>query len=156
MDDLNHANAILLGGPHANPWIELFDSTTDFQIDFPQSSDTRRIGEKWIVDAHPDPGAKKIYSDRTSGYWHGTYAILAFLPSIDKRCYVLLSEGQNMPGTAAAAEFAMSSTAMAPVLEKARLPDGTIGPFQLLLETAEVGAKAPEAHIVIERYGLRK
>lgn len=156
MDDLNHANAILLGGPHANPWVELFDSTTDFQIDFPQSSDTRRIGEKWIVDTHPEPGAKKNYSDRPSGYLRGTYVILAFLPSIDKRGYVLLAEGQNMPGTAAAAEFAMNSTAMAPVLQKARLPDGTIGPFQLLLETAEVGAKAPEAHIVIERYGLRR
>ena len=156
MEDLNHANAIFLGGPHANPWIELFDSITEFQIYFPQSSDTRRIGEKWIVDTHPEAGAKKIYPDRQSGYLHGTYAILAFLPSIDQNGYVLLAEGQNMPGTAAAAEFAMNSTAMAPVLRKARLPDGTIGSFQLLLETAEVGARAPEAHIVIERYGLRK
>lgn len=156
MDDLNHANAIFLGGPHANPWVELFDSTADFRIEFPQSSNTKRIGEKWIVDAHPDAGAKKIYSNESRGYLHGTYAILAFLPSIDKRGYVLLSEGQNMPGTAAAAEFAMNSTAMAPILSKARLPDGTIGPFQLLLETAVVGARAPEAHVVIERYGLRK
>lgn len=156
MDDLNYANAIFLGGPHANPWVELFDSTADFRIDFPQSSDTRRIGEKWIVDAHPQAGAKTIYSNESRGYLHGTYAILAFLPSLDKRGYVLLSEGQNMPGTAAAAEFAMNSTAMAPILKKARLPDGTIGPFQLLLETAVVGAKAPEAHVVIDRYGLRK
>lgn len=155
MDDLNHANAILLGGPHANPWVELFDSTSDFRIDFPQSNDMRRIGEKWIVDTHPEPGAKKIYSNQWNGYLHGTYSILAFLPSIDKNGYVLLSEGQNMAGTAAATEFAMNATAMAPVLMKARLPDGTIGPFQLLLETAEVGARAPEAHIVIERYGLR-
>ena len=157
MEDLNHANAILLGGPHANPWIELFDSTTDFQIYFPpQSSGTRRIGEKWIVDTHPEAGAKKNYPDQRSGSLHRTYAILAFLPSIDQNGYVLLAEGQNMPGTAAAAEFAKNSTAMAPVLRKARLPNGTIGSFQLLLETAEVGARAPEAHIVIERYGLRK
>ena len=133
MEDLNHSNAILLGGQHANPWIELFDSITDFQIYFPPSSDTRRIGKKWIVDTHPEAGAKKIYSDQRDEYLHRTYAILAFLPSIDQNGYVLLAEGQNMPGTAAAAEFAMNSTAMAPVLKKARLPDGTIGPLSYRL-----------------------
>jgi len=156
MDDLNRSNAIFLGGPHANPWIELFDSAMDFRIEFPQTDGVKRIGEKWIVDTHPEPGARKTYSDQWSGNLHETYAILAFLPSIDRNGYVLLSEGQNMGGTAAAVEFAMNSTAMAPVLRKARLPDGTIGPFQLLLKTAEVGVRAPEAHIVIERYGLRK
>lgn len=156
MDDLNRANAIFLGGPHANPWIELFDSTMDFRIEFPQTDGVKRIGEKWIVDAHPEPGARKTYTDQWSGNLHETYAILAFLPSLDRNGYVLLSEGQNMGGTAAAIEFAMNATAMAPVLRKARLSDGTIGPFQLLLKTAEVGVRAPEAHIVIERYGLRK
>jgi hypothetical protein len=154
IDDLNYANAIFLGGPHANPWVELFYPIADFRIEFANTNDTKRIGEKWIVDAHPESGAKKVYFSESQGYLQGTYSILAFLPSIDKHGYVLLAEGENMAGTAAAAEFALNPTAMAEVLKKARLPDGTIGPFQLLLETTVVGSNTPEAHVIIERYGI--
>jgi hypothetical protein len=45
---------------------------------------------------------------------------------------------------------------VAPVLNRARRSDGSIGPFELILETQAVGADAREARIVVERYGTFK
>lgn len=155
MDDLKHSNMIFLGGPHANPWLELFDPIVDFRIVFPPNLPGRHLDEKSIVNLHPRPGERAVYANVWNAQSHETYAIMSFLPSIDHAGYALLLEGQNMGGTEAAADFVLDPVAMAPILRKALLPDGSIGEFQILLQTRTVGANAPEAHPVVERYGTQ-
>jgi len=41
MDDLSSSNAIIVGGPRANPWGDLYEPTSDFRIEIP--------GESWTV-----------------------------------------------------------------------------------------------------------
>ena len=62
--------------------------------------------------------------------------------------------GDNMAGTQAAADFLLNEQTITPILKKARLPDGRIQPFELLLETSSIGANSPEARVIAERYGL--
>ena len=154
MADLKHSNAILLGGPHANPWVELFDSESQFRMVFPARNGIRTQSVKTILNLHPKQGEQADYPLGENSESRETYTLLSFLPGADHVSHALLLEGQDMAGTQAAADFVMDRSAMAPILQRAVAPDGTIGPFQILLKTRAVGANAPQAQVVVQRYDL--
>lgn len=156
MEDLKGSNVILIGGPHANPWDELFEPKSSFRMVFPMRLDGMHIDERSFINKHPKAGEQSIYANQAGDTSRRTYALISFLPGADGMGHVLLLEGQNMAGTRAAGDFLLNRQEMEPVLKKARLSDGSIGPFEVLLETRTVGANAPEANAVVERYGLSK
>lgn len=148
MNDFLQSNVILLGGPHANPWVELFEPNSAFRIEF-----SARVDERTILNVHPQPGEQAAYHNVADGDPRLTYAILSFLPSVDGGGHALVIQGLNMAGTQAGANFVLNPSAMAPILAKARMKDGSIGRFEVVLQTQAVGASAPAAHPVVERYG---
>lgn len=156
MDELKRSNVILIGGPHANPWVELFEPVSNFRMFFPMHLDGMHIDERSFVNKHPRAGEQSIYANLAGDSSHRTYALISFLPGADGTGHVLLLEGQNMAGTQAAGDFLLDQHAMEPILKQAQLPDGSIGPFEILLEARTVGANAPEAHIAVERFGIGK
>jgi hypothetical protein len=153
MEDLKRSNAVIIGGPRANPWDELFEPQSNFKMQFPIHLNGVHFDERSILNRHPRPGELPSYTNVPSDSSHHTYALVSFLPSLDGNGHVLLLEGQNMSGTLAAGDFVTDPSAMTPILEKARQADGTVGPFEVLLETRSVGENAPEAHVMIERHG---
>ncbi|MEO6966478.1 MAG: hypothetical protein ABI076_11375 [Acidobacteriaceae bacterium] len=148
MNDLLQSNVILLGGPHANPWVELFEPISAFRIEF-----SARLDDRSIANKHPRPGEQAAYLNVANADPHLTYTILSFLPSSDGNGHALLIQGLSMASTQAGANFVLNQKAMAPILKKAQLQDGTIGRFEVLLETQAVGHSAPAAHAIVERYG---
>jgi hypothetical protein len=156
MEDLQHSNVILIGGPHSNPWVELFEPESNFRMDFLMYMGRIYPGGRSFVNKHPLPNEQPAYSNISNNEPHVTYALVSFLPSIDGAGHVLLLEGEGMAGTQAAGDFLLDQRDMNPILAKARLPDGSIGPFEVLLQTSEVGASAPEARIVVERFSVYK
>jgi hypothetical protein len=148
MEDLKHANAVLLGSIHTNPWVELYQKELNFSFEYQPEVD-----ESEIRNLHPLDREDSVYTNEWADDSHRTYAVLAFVPSLDGIGYVILLEGLNMAGTQAAADFLFSPNTMNPVLRKAQRPDGTIQPFELLLETSSIGANPTEAWVVAERYG---
>jgi hypothetical protein len=56
-----------------------------------------------------------------------------------------------MAGTQAAGEFVLNPTLMQPTLDHARAPDGSVRPFEILIETSNVAANASSPHVVSER-----
>ena len=152
MDDMQHANAVLLGGERANPWAELYTPSSQFRMTFPTRLNGLHLDEKSIINEHPRPGERANYANGWDGSSHETYTLVSFLPNADHEGHVLLLQGENMAGTRAAGDFVLDPLAMAPILQKAKLRDGSIGPFEILLETTTVGASAPEPHPVVERY----
>jgi hypothetical protein len=148
MNDFLQSNVILLGGPHANPWVELFEPDSAFRIDF-----SARVDERSIVNEHPLAGEQAEYHNAADGDPYLTYAILSFLPSVDGAGHALLIQGINMAGTQAGANFVLNPSAMDPILKKARMKDGSIGRFEVVLQTKAVGASAPTAHPILERFG---
>ena len=148
MEDLKHSNAILLGSAHSNPWGELFQKQLNFALDYHPEVD-----DSFVINRHPLPGENPIYRNIWDDDSHLTYTVLAFIPSLDGLGHVILLEGLNMAGTQAAADFLLNRQAMAPILRKAQRVDGTIQSFEILLETSSIGANAPQARVVAERYG---
>jgi hypothetical protein len=152
MDDIRNANVILIGGPHANPWVELYEPQSDFRLTIPTQLSAPQLDNRVIVNKRPQPGEQPTYSITAAKDIHATYSILSFLPGTDRANHALLFQGGNMAATQATADFAVNEVLMAPILAKARRPDGHIGSFELVLETRTVGASAPQAHVVIAHY----
>jgi hypothetical protein len=153
MDDVKQANVVLIGGPRANPWGELFETQSAFAMKVPVRLIQQHLDERIIVNKHPLSGELPEYSNVLGPEPYNTYTIVSFLRSIDGLGWALIVQGQNMAATEAGGDFVLNRDAMWPVLKKARRKDGSIGPFELVLETKTIGADAPQATLVVERYG---
>ncbi|HEY4378761.1 MAG TPA: hypothetical protein VGN01_00350 [Acidobacteriaceae bacterium] len=147
MDDLRSGNAILLGSVDSNPWAGLFQQQLNFRFSYNSKSDTHPV----ISNAHPLPGEKPVYVNDYLGSSYNTYATIAYQPNLDGTGHVLLVGGLSMAGTQAAADFLLNPSLMQPVLERAKGPNGTIRPFEILIETGTVASNASRPHVVSER-----
>ena len=148
MNDLRQVNLIFLGGPHANPWVELFEPVSAFRLDLSSGPD-----ERWVVNKHPSPGEQSEYRYVANAMPNLTYTIVSYLPSIDGNSHALLIGGVNIAGTEAGANFVLSESALLPILKKAQKKDGSIDCFEVLLKTQSIGSSAPDARPIIERFG---
>jgi hypothetical protein len=147
MDDLRSGNAILLGSIDANPWAELFQEQLNFRFSFNPKTDTTPV----IINQHPRVGEQPIYANDHVGLWHNTFGTIAYQSSLDGTGHVLLVGGLAMAGTQAAADFLLDPALMQPILEHARAPNGTIRPFEILVETSTVAANASRPRVLSER-----
>jgi hypothetical protein len=149
MEDLKHSNAILLGSQHTNPWVELFQKNANFVLVYEPE-----VNDSFVLNRHPLSGESTAYNNAWADDSHQTYAVLAYLPSLDGVGHVVLVEGLNMAGTQAAADFLLNDRTISPILKKALQADGTLQPFELLLEANSIDANAPEARVIAERFGM--
>jgi len=149
--EVKNSNGIFIGGPRANPWIELFTLRSNFEMKFYPAEGTEHAAQS-IWNKRPGPGEQQEYRNTKEAAKGITYTMVSFLPSLDDEGWVLLLRGQSLSGTGAAGEFVTNANAIAPVLNKARKSNGSIGPFEVILETEAVGTDAAKARIVVERY----
>lgn len=156
MQDFKGSNVILIGAPHANPWDELFEPESNFRMFFPMHLDGMHIDERSFINKHPRMGEQTFYANRADASSRVAYTLISFLPGAEGGGYVLMLQGQNMPGTQAAGDFLFDRNAMEPTLKKAQLADGSIGPFEILLEARTVGANAAQSRIVVERFTVTR
>jgi hypothetical protein len=146
VDEMRHANVILIGSVHTNPWVALFEPRLNFEMAY-----TSEVDRSHVVNRHPRAGEQPVYSNGSADGRGPTYGVVAYLPEADGAGRVLIVEGLNMAATQAAADILFSTEAMAPVLRAAQAPGGRLHPFELLIETVSVGASAPAARIVSSR-----
>jgi hypothetical protein len=142
-EDLKRSNVVLLGSVHTNPWVGLFDKELNFR---PQYTD--EVDNSSIINLQPRPGEQKVYRNDPSR----TYALVDYLPNLSGTGHVLILQGLSMAGTQAAADVLFNASEIRLVLEKVTLRNGTLKPFELLIETDNVGATSPGARIVASRF----
>lgn len=153
MDDLSGSNAIIVGGPRANPWVELYEPVSDFRLEIPGEFRGSQLDARVVLNKSPRTGEATRFSNgfhADEGYVN--HSILSFLPSLDGHGHVLLFQGGNMGATQATADFATDRLSMDPILKQARKADGTLRPFEVLLETRVVGASSPKAEVLLVHY----
>ncbi len=95
--DFSDDSAILLGGPFANPWVQLFENHLNFRVrqDGP--------GNAFVENLKPLDGEAREYRVHVEGEERVTYARLAYLPNLSGRGRVLLLGG---PSSALLEKFA--------------------------------------------------
>lgn len=148
MDDLRTGNAILIGSDESNPWLQLFSPQLQLSFQYEPNSD-RPSG---FVNSSPRPGERGLYT--TNGQEDRTFGIIAYRPNLTGTGHVLIVAGLNTAGTQAAAAFLLDPSTMMPTLQRARLADGTLQPFELLVSAGDVATNASTPHLVLERIGL--
>jgi hypothetical protein len=156
MENFKGSNAILVGGPRANPWIEMFEPESNFSMIFPMRADGIHFDPRDFVNKHPRSGEQEHYLSQVNKTSSRTYALISFLPEPDSSGHVLLLQGQGMGGTQAAGNFLMNLREMEPILKRAQNPDGSIGPFEVLIEAQTVGTSEVQSRVVVERFGITK
>jgi hypothetical protein len=148
MDDLRNGNAILLGAIHTDPWVTLLQRGLNFQFVC-----EKHVNACHIVNLHPAAGERQTYASPATDPSQQTFAVIAFLPNLSRTGHLLLIGGLNMAGTQAAADMLLDAKSIQPILQRARLPDGSLEPFELLVETSSLGAEALPSRIIAARYG---
>ncbi|MEO8737939.1 MAG: hypothetical protein ABI380_15540 [Edaphobacter sp.] len=141
LDDLKGANVILIGAKDANPWAALFDDQLNFVFDVDRSAHASVVTNK-----KPEKGEEPTYRRYEDDPANRAYALIAFLPNLNRNGNVLIMEGTTMAGTEAAADFVFEGKRLGTSLKwdgRGRLPY-----FELLLQTTSLGGNAPESRVV--------
>jgi hypothetical protein len=146
VEDLMQSNVILIGSVHTNPWVALYQDQFNFRLDY-----GREVNDSVIVNLKPLANERSIYRNNTQGESAHTYGTVAFLHGLDHNGYVLILQGLNMAATQATADVLRDASQIGPVLKKAQSKNGTLKPFELLVETSSIGAAAPGEQIIAVR-----
>jgi hypothetical protein len=146
MEDLKNANVILLGSSFSNPWADLFEKTLNFEFNYQPHPNA-----SLIVNRHPQAGELPVYKNDATGPSHRTYAVIGLVPNLNATGSVLLAEGLTMAGTQAAVDTLFNPGVMRPLLEQFRNSDGSLSPFEILIETRSFGSDSPQASVVATR-----
>lgn len=152
VEDLMRGNAILVGGPQGNPWIELFARTANFSIE----TDDREYVQT-VVNRAPQEGESAKYVVRhnlANRAVYPIYAIISFQPNLKQSGHVLMISGTSMAGIDAASSLLfVGSPAFDAILKEARRGDGSFRNFELLLTATNVSQNAVDLTIAAKRFG---
>ena len=146
MEDLKNTNVVLLGSSFSNPWAELFEKNMNFEFSYgphPNAS--------LIVNRRPQTGELPVYKNDAVGPSHRTFAVIGLVPNLNSNGWVLLAEGLTMAGTQAAVDTLFNPGVMRPLLERFQNGDGSLNPFEILIETMSFGSDSPQASVVATR-----
>lgn len=146
IDDLKSSNVVLIGGIGANPWVGLFASKLNFDVNYDW-----KTSKGYVRNKHPEKGEAALYQDSVSDGFRRSYGVLAFLPGLGDNGHVLLFEGTGMAGTESAADFPFNARSFADFTRQMHAGPGAMPHFEALLETTSVGGNAPEARLIAYR-----
>jgi hypothetical protein len=132
----------------SNPWSALVDGPLNFRI-VPELG----MSGASIVNRVPLPGESARYVSHWHEAQHETWGIVALTRNLSGKGWILLLEGLDVAGTQSAADFVLGSPEMQQVMDKAKLPDGTLRPFEILLRTTSLQSHAAGVSVVAMRFG---
>jgi hypothetical protein len=103
---LKTANAILVGGTAANPWVELYDEALSFRLVREPRSGPEDPRQRFCVRSlKPGPGEQELYLNDGAV----SYGVLACLPNTGGSGNVIIMAGASLEATEAASEFVFSA-----------------------------------------------
>jgi hypothetical protein len=146
LDDLKNANAVILGSMGSNPWAAIAQSKANFRIVNGDAMQGARI-----INTKPLPGEAASYVSHWNQPAHETFAVIAFLPNLGGNGHLLLLQGLDVAGTQAAAETLFHAEAIAPILQRATRPDGSLRAFEILLRSSSIESESAGATIIGSR-----
>ncbi len=98
--DLKDGNFVLVGGPRAIPWVELFQDRLNFSL-----RGNPKALEFWFENRKPQQGEAARYGSHLAPTSSDSHAVIALVPGPGNKGDVLLLMGIVMDSTEAAAEF---------------------------------------------------
>lgn len=139
-DEARTENLIFIGSVAENPSLRVLPDVMNFSL---------TSGDGWagIVNRQPKPGELALYA-RPEHPLTRDYAILALLPGLQQGRKTLVFSGLMTMGTQAAVEFTCHPEGVQQILRVAQAPDGSVRPFEAVLETTLGGGVPLETRLV--------
>ena len=145
--DLNAGNVILIGTRNANPWVELFEDSMNFEFRWDPNTDYN-----YCVNRSPRLGEAVEYHPTVSGETRVVYGGVAFLPTPQRRGNALIILGTSMAGSEISAEFITNERLCSSLLDRlTQESKGKLPYFEVLLKTTSIAAQAGRVEIVAYR-----
>ena len=144
--DLKDSNAILIGSPNYDPWIQIFDNNQNFKMVYNGAENSTSI-----FNRHPVKGEQAVYKWSVSDPQRTGYALVSLADNLDSTGKVLLIEGTTMGGIDAATDFLFHSEQMDPVIRDAIDKNSKPSNFELLLETNTYLGGSIKTKVIAER-----
>ena len=147
MSDMKSRNVILIGGKGANPWVGLFESQLNFELNYDW-----KATQGYVANRSPHAGELPRYQELGPDGARHNYGVLAFLSGVGGAGDALLFEGTGMAGTESTADFLFHDeafSAFAKQIGGAR--DGHMPHFEVLLEAPSIGGSAPQERVIAYR-----
>lgn len=145
---VQNSNLILIGSRQANPWLALVEPGLNFAL-MPDGH-----GGYQFLNRHPRAGEQSIYDARPDPERQGSnvvFAQIAYLPNPSGQGMVLVLGGIWMSGTQSAGNFVLNNERFRQWLASIARPDGSIPPFELLLQTKNLGGSSETGTILSSR-----
>ena len=115
LDDANNNNLIFVGSPSENLTLSALPSTQEFI--FQRVSEGPRKGDLAIANVHPQAGEAKFFLASPSGTpLTEDYAVVALMPGIDARRWLMVLAGTTTFGTQGAVQFVCSQSSVESLL----------------------------------------
>jgi hypothetical protein len=144
--DLKDTNAILIGSPNYDPWIQLFDKNQNFRMIYNGAENTITI-----FNRSPLKGEQARYEWSESDPKRTGYALISLTDNLGATGKVLLVEGTTMGGVDAATDFLFHSPQMDSIIRDAIGKNGKPSNFELLIATTLYMGDSEKAEVVAER-----
>jgi hypothetical protein len=143
VEDLKDDNLILIGSVYSIPWIQLLDNDLNFHLFYEP-----KFGRAHIENRHPAAGEAAIYANQWNGVNETDYAVLALIPNLNHTGQILMLEGLDGSGMYALRDVLFGDKGLQYILKKCTRPDGTVRPFEALLEASSVDSHSTGIRIV--------
>jgi hypothetical protein len=148
--DAMRSNLILIGSRTANPWVGLVDGSMNFVLTADQH------GHFYYLNRHPKVGEKTAYVPSRPGSAtadSSVYGLIYYRPGTSGMSSILVVSGLWMSGTEATGNFVLDHRQFAQFLSTIARPDGTIPPFELLVQLRSLADNAVSSSIIARRVG---
>jgi hypothetical protein len=139
-DEAKQRNLIFIGSVAENTALRDLALTNDFSI-------TTGPGYSGVLNQRPKAGEQTLYSEPLYSLTKD-YAILAYLPGQQSGRHMLVFSGLTTMGTRAAIDLACNRDAFEQLLRQAAAPNGTVRPFEAVIETAVRGGVPLQTQLV--------
>lgn len=144
-------NVILLSGPFANPWVQLFEPKLNFRI----VQDSNRV--VFTKNMAPEGGELSEYRNHQNGAKRINYARLAYMPNLGGKGRILLIGGPSAPLMELIGSAASNPEFLRQLADRFHLKDPAALPFcEMLLEVEEIAGAPVTTRIVAVRRVLAR
>jgi hypothetical protein len=143
VENLKDDNLILIGSAYSIPWIQLLDTSLNFRLVYEP-----KFGRAHIENRHPAAGEKASYANQWNGVNETDYAVLALIPNLNQTGKILMLEGLDGSGMYALRDVLFGDEKLRDILKQCKRADGTLHPFEALLEATSVDSHSTGIRVV--------
>ena len=152
LGDFKRGNFVMVGGPRAIPWEELFDKHLNFRVELDPERQVRVIRINSPIRGERPQYENVVPKPGQPGGRGKLYSTVALTTNLTCTGYSLLIRGTTGEATEAAADYLTNSASSSRLASTLGVKaNSKLTPFEILLESTTLGGNASSTEMVVYR-----